>query len=70
MGATVYAETCPHYLTIYREHERALYTKYNPSIQRQQDSELQDIHRALSPVSTTNTTAVRPGTVNLPSLAA
>lgn len=38
-GATVYGETCPHYLTIYREHERALYTKYNPSIQRQEDAE-------------------------------
>ncbi len=38
-GATVYAETGPHYLTIYREHERAFYTKYNPSIQRQEDAE-------------------------------
>ena len=38
--------------------------------QRQQDSEFQGFHRVSFFVSTTNTTAVRPGTVNVPSFAA
>ena len=37
--------------------------------QRQQDSEPQSLTHGHSPFSITNTTAVRPGTTNLPSLA-
>lgn len=38
-GIDVVAETCPHYLTIHRDHPQALEAKYYPSVKSQQDLE-------------------------------
>ena len=38
-GTDVVAETCPHYLTIHRDHPRALHAKYNPAVKSEADLE-------------------------------
>jgi dihydroorotase-like cyclic amidohydrolase len=38
-GTNVVAETCPHYLTIHRDHPRALHAKYNPAVKSESDLE-------------------------------
>jgi dihydroorotase-like cyclic amidohydrolase len=38
-GVPVIGETCPHYLTIHRDHERAILAKYNPAVKEAHDLE-------------------------------
>jgi dihydropyrimidinase len=38
-GTDVVAETCPHYLTIHRDHPRAMHAKYNPAVKSESDLE-------------------------------
>jgi dihydropyrimidinase len=38
-GIAVTGETCPHYLTVHRDHPAALVAKYNPAIKEQADLE-------------------------------
>ncbi|MBI3076102.1 MAG: amidohydrolase family protein [Deltaproteobacteria bacterium] len=37
-GATVYGETCPHYLMVHKDHPMARIAKYNPAIKLAQDN--------------------------------
>jgi dihydropyrimidinase len=36
-GLTVVAETCPHYLTVHRDHPLAIHAKYNPAVKEKHD---------------------------------
>ena len=38
-GIAVTGETCPHYLTVHRDHALAMNAKYNPAVKREQDLE-------------------------------
>jgi D-hydantoinase len=38
-GQAVVAETCPHYLTVHRDHPLALAAKYNPAVKEEHDLE-------------------------------